>query len=167
MPIANQIRWDSNVRMLRPCGPETRRSYLKWTIAAVFGAAAPTRADSDPAVELWLSIKRGLAAPDGARYFEDSIKNALIPGGANHADALEGFVLAVKVEGRSTAIVVTMSDRAIPEVTIDVTGDPPGIKKGEAVLFEAVAKEFRANPFMLTMGVRPGEGFVRKSSKQR
>ena len=124
------------------------------------GGAKPLEASQ--ALQLWSVIKRALMAPDGQKYFESDIKNAWVPGGADGVDRLRGTVISVKPQDRPSSVIVAISDRITPEVTLQIkdarwqaTQSKAEIKPGTEIEFEGVPVAFTRKPFMLTFVVQP------------
>ena len=57
---------------------------LIWAQGSQTSCAASRRA------ALWNSVKRELLSPRGPHYFETSLKDAFVPGGANGVDEFTG-----------------------------------------------------------------------------
>jgi hypothetical protein len=93
-----------------------------WSLLLVL-VLLPARADNqDPGVALWHDIRAALAAPDGERYFESSLKDALVPGGVNRLPGLRGTLIGVDSKGSSTKVILSMERDAPAEVTLKVSG---------------------------------------------
>jgi hypothetical protein len=124
--------------------------------------------------KLWLSIKRELIGPRGEQYFEQSLKDANIPGGANGLHAFEGILVSSTPTQHPNEFLVAMPGEKTPEVTLKLKGqlDKP-LPAGTPVSFEGVVKAFAREPFMLILdvetvnrAVRPGDPPTRnKKSK--
>jgi hypothetical protein len=100
---------------------------------------------SNPQLALWLGVKKELAGPNGATYFESSLKDAALP-------KLKGKVVSTKPALRPKEIVIALSDATSGEITLKIAegGFMPGkAEPGTELEFEAVAKAFTADPFML------------------
>ena len=97
----------------------------------------------NPMLGLWKRIKDELTGPNGQAYFDNSMKEAAIP-------KLRGWV----VEQRPKEILVAISDKTTPEVTLIL--DPPftgKIDPGTELQWECVGKSFSKEPFMVVMDV--------------
>ncbi len=104
---------------------------------------------SNPQLALWLGVKKELAGPNGPTYFEGSLKDAALP-------KLKGKLVSMKPAIRPKEIVIAISDANTPEITLKIAEN--GFLAGKAdpgteLEFEAVAKAFVADPFMLTAEV--------------
>src|SRR5712692_9761360 len=118
-------------------------------------------------LELWIILKRALIAPDGQEYFESDLKNAWVPGGVNGLDRLRGTVISAKPLDRPSTVIIAISDKITPEVTLQIkdarwqsTQLKAGIKPGTEVEFEGVPVAFTREPFMLTFVVQPDKLIV-------
>jgi hypothetical protein len=76
------------------------------------------RSERSQALEVWQSIKRDLSAPDGLDYWENNIKDALIPGGAAGVNRFPGFVISSKPSKHPNVIVLGILDNKVPEVEL-------------------------------------------------
>ena len=110
---------------------------------------------------LWNTIKRSLLAPGGDDFFEQNLKNALVPGGS---DGVRGFRATV-ISVRQSSIVLSVSDGKTPDVTIQLNSGahPSGLAAGDTVLFEGVGERFQREPFMLTLEIYGQAGFIEKA----
>ena len=112
--------------------------------------------------KLWLAIKRELISPRGEQYFEQSLKNANIPGGANGLYAFEGILVSSTPGQHPNEFLVAMPGEKTPEVTLKLKGqlDKP-LPAGTPVSFEGVVKAFAREPFMLILDVETVNRAVR------
>jgi tetratricopeptide (TPR) repeat protein len=102
---------------------------------------------SNPQLALWMGVKKMLTAPDGAQYFENSMKGAAVP-------ALKGKVISAKPPVRSKEIVVGVADPNTPEITLKLDAPLKGKPEiGEEIEFEGVPSAFQPDPFMVTFDV--------------
>ena len=124
------------------------------TAAAVAGRQEEEFKKTNPQLALWLSVKKALAGPDGATYFEGSLKDAALP-------KLKGKLVSMKPALKPKEIVLAISDASTPEITLKIAEG--GFLAGKAdvgtdIEFEeAVAKAFTGDPFMLTAEVEKGK----------
>jgi hypothetical protein len=110
-------------------------------------------AKDNPALAMWKGIKDNLTAPAGDMYFE-SIKGALIPGGANGVKKFSGKLISTKPEVRPKELVLAISDATTPEITLKFETALPGkAEPGTVIGFEGVPSAFTKDPFMLTFDV--------------
>ena len=105
---------------------------------------------SNPQLALWMSVKKELVGPNGAAYFDGTLKDAALP-------KMKGKLVSMKPAVKPKEIVLALSDASSPEVTLKIAegGFLPGkAEPGTEIEFqEAVAKSFTADPFMLTAEV--------------
>jgi hypothetical protein len=111
---------------------------------------------------LWLSIKRELIGLRGEQYFEQSLKDANIPGGANGLYAFEGILVSSTPARHPNEFLIAMPGEKTPEVTLRLKGqlDKP-LPAGTPVSIEGVVKAFAREPFMLTLDVETVKRAVR------
>lgn len=101
--------------------------------------------EKNPQLFLWMNIKKELTGPNGAQYFEMSMKGAGVP-------KLKGTLVEATPACRSKELKVAISDDMHPEVTLKLdmalTGKP---KTGKEIQWEGVPSAFTAEPFLVTM----------------
>lgn len=129
----------------------------------VSAQAPPSMPGEGPQLRLWLLIKQSLQAKDGQRYFEDNLKEAFLPGGADGVFSFSGTVLSNRPANNPEAVILGLSDTHTPEVKVRFVdqhgkvahwGKP--IASGTKVAFAGFVKEFTKEPFMLTFDVDLG-----------
>ena len=104
---------------------------------------------TNPQLALWIAVKKALIDTGGEEYFKTSVKDAAVP-------PMKGKVLSMKPATKPKEIVVAVADATTPEITIVIAdgGSLPGTAEpGTEIEFEAVAKAFTKDPFMLTVEV--------------
>jgi len=107
---------------------------------------------TNPALAIWVTIKSGLTAEDGAAYFEQYVKNSVLP--PENQPALRGTVISGRPELRPTVLVLGIEKPDVAEVTLRVDAALPGkVAVGQQIDFRGVATEFAPQPFMLTFEV--------------
>jgi hypothetical protein len=131
-----------------------------FTFAQNSSPAAPTMIqDDDPQAVLWQDVERNLQGPDADNYFETTLKDALLGGGANGVPPVKGTVVSSKPTDHPSEVVVALPDRTL-EVTLKLVDDRgregyfsnpllPGMK----VAFAGVVEAFTMTPFMLIFEV--------------
>jgi hypothetical protein len=99
-------------------------------------------AAENPKLALWRRIREALEGPDGQQYFESSVKEAEIP-------ELRGWL----VEQRPKELLIAVSDKTTPEITLVLDSSMPGkAEPGTELTFDkAIGKAFTKEPFMVTM----------------
>lgn len=102
---------------------------------------------TNPQLALWMGVKKQLTAPDGAQYFEGSMKGTLVQG-------LKGKVISAKPAVRSKELILGLADPNTPEVTLKLDAPLSGKPElGEEIEFEGVPTAFTPDPFMVTFDV--------------
>ena len=104
---------------------------------------------TNPQLALWIAVKKALIDTGGEEYFKTSVKDAAVP-------PMKGKVLSMKPPTKPKEIVVAVADATTPEITIIIAdgGTLPGsAEPGTEIEFEAVAKAFTKEPFMMTVEV--------------
>jgi hypothetical protein len=133
---------------------------LGFMLAHVAAPAQTTKPEPVTAQQLWSSIKGELTGPDAQQYFDSSFKGALVPGGAGGLWYLAGTLLSAEPKEQPRVLVLAISDRNTPEVTLrfkdskwkdgHITGP---LIPGSLIQFEGVAISFTKEPFMVTFDV--------------
>jgi len=89
-------------------------------------------------------LKKGLSGPDGSQYFEDFVKDAVLP------VPLEGTLISSSPADHPREFLVAVSDDKTPEITLNLEGRlEKALPAGTPVIFECVAEKFTPEPFML------------------
>ena len=116
--------------------------------------AADEAAKSDPAGAMWKQIRDALLAEGGDAYFEGSIKEAGLPGGANGVTKFKGKLVSATPETNPKELVLGITDGKVGEVTLKLDAALRGkMDVGTEIGFEGVAKAFTKEPFMLNFDV--------------
>jgi len=117
-------------------------------------AEAEAAADkANPMLGLWRSVKKELLSDGGAAYFENSMKGALLPGGANGVTKFKGK-LVYGTAARPKELVLGIEKADVADVTLKLDGALPGkMDPGGEIEFEGVAESFTKDPFMVTFTV--------------
>jgi len=98
-------------------------------------------AKANPQLALWKRIKETLQGGEGQQYWDTSMKDAQIP-------ELTGYL----VEQRPKELLVAISDKTTPELTLELETPMPGkADPGTQLTFSGVGKSFSKEPFMVTM----------------
>lgn len=107
-----------------------------------------------PMATLWSSIKDALTGAEGDSYFNDKMKDAELPGGANGVDRFKGKLISMTPAVRPKELVLSIGDGTTPDVKLKFEAPLPGkMDPGSELSFEGVAKEFSKDPFMVTFEV--------------
>ncbi|HMD71250.1 MAG TPA: hypothetical protein VKF41_07895 [Bryobacteraceae bacterium] len=100
---------------------------------------------ADPELAAWLRIYRQLSAPDGEKYFLDSLKPARIP-------KLRGTVIRCEPAGKPDTISLGLSSAATEEVVLKVSVPfAHAAEPGTQIHFHGAADAFVRDPFRLTV----------------
>lgn len=109
---------------------------------------------TNPILALWISIKRELTGANSAAYFENTLKNAAIPGGVDvggtKVEKLKGKVISLKPATNPKEIVLGISSAEMSEVTLRFETALRGkVDPGTELEFSGAPIEFTAEPFNL------------------
>jgi tetratricopeptide (TPR) repeat protein len=109
------------------------------------------RMDTDPAFKLWYTIETNLTGDQGAKFFDSSVKEMEIPGGAEGVKNFSGTVISVDPPDRPTKVMVGVEDPTKPDATLTFSEPlpPNAVKVGDKLEFSGVADSYTANPYML------------------
>jgi len=108
---------------------------------------------TNPMLALWLSVKKELSGDNGPEYFK-TIKDALMPGGANDVKKFKARIVSTKPEARPKEVVVAISPGDAAEATLRLDAPMAGkADPGTEIEFEGVAVEYTREPFNLTFDV--------------
>jgi len=119
---------------------------------------------TNPVLALWVGIKRELTGANGPAYFENSLKNAHIPGpdgipvGETTVKKLKGTVVSVDPPKRPKKVVLGLSSPNMSEVTL-VFENPLAVapEPGTVLEFAGVVTEYSLEPFNVTFEVEPAD----------
>ncbi len=119
---------------------------------------------TNPVLALWVGIKRELTGPNGPAYFENSLKNAHIPGpdgipvGDTKVTRLKGTVVSMDPPKRPKKLVLGLSSPNMSEVTL-VFDNPLAVapEPGTELEFAGVVTEYSLDPFNVTFEVEPSD----------
>jgi len=103
-------------------------------------------AKENPALALWKNIKEQLTGADGQKYFESSMKEALLP-------TLSGKVVSMDPATKPKTVVLSIEGGG-PDATLKFEAALPGkVDPGAVLTFEGVPDSYTANPFMVVFNV--------------
>jgi tetratricopeptide (TPR) repeat protein len=106
-------------------------------------------AAKNPELTLWKNLKAELTGPDGANYFNSSMKDAQVP-------TLKGKVVKLVPETRPKTIIMALEDGTTPDATLKFEMALPGkVEPGTELSFEGVPESYTASPFMVVFTVDP------------
>ncbi len=109
----------------------------------------------DPEQQLWSSVKKELVSQNGFQYFRENILDARLPW-------MRGTILSA--DDNPQTIVVAMSDKTSPEVTLQIVEHAPPnewrpaslhahVEAGDEIEFMGIGTDFTKEPFMVTFYV--------------
>lgn len=123
-------------------------ALLFMLLASIAGAQQRKPGVPDiPAMQaLWANLKVQLAGPNGEKYFLENLRNT-------EPSYLYGMVLSSTPNNQTRVLVLAMSDKSTPEVTLLVEPGhlTEGVRDGAEVIFQGVATAFSKQPFRLTI----------------
>lgn len=112
---------------------------------------------------VWSGIKADLESKDGNAFFELNLKRSLLPGGAKGVRILKGTVVSSSPAANPNELVLAISDRTHPEVTLKLADHLRGpVGAGSSVAFSGIVTDFTKEPFNLTVEVE-GEDSSRRT----
>jgi tetratricopeptide (TPR) repeat protein len=122
-------------------------------------AVAKAKADQeaaakDPAMALWRTIKTGLTGDNPQAFFDMSVKDAELPGGAGGVMKFKGKIVSMTPALRPKEIVLAVENPGTADVTLKLAEALPGkMEAGEEIQFEGQATAFTKEPYMLTLTI--------------
>jgi tetratricopeptide (TPR) repeat protein len=116
-------------------------------------AAAQAAADAaNPSLALWRNIREQLTGEGGQAYWDGTVKDAGLPGGAGGVNKFKGTIVSMTPENRPKEIVLAVEKPGVADVTLKFEAALPGkMDPGETLEFEGQAKEYSKDPYMLTI----------------
>jgi len=113
------------------------------------------RMASDPAFKMWYTIETNLTGDNGDQFFNSTVKDAEIPGGAEGVKDFTGTVISIDPPDRPTKVVLAVQDPQTADATLLFSQPLPAaaldkIKVGQTLQFSGVADSYQKTPFMLT-----------------
>ena len=109
---------------------------------------------NNPMLALWVRIKTELTSPDGATYFEKSMKGAGLPAGVGGVTEFKGKLIEAKPAIRPKELILSIEDGKTADVTLKL--DVPLVGKmepGAEIGFQGTATAYTASPYMVTFDV--------------
>ena len=121
-------------------------------IAEAKEKAAEDFAKSNPAMAMWQTIKTGLTGDNPDAFFDGSVKDAELPGGAEGVQKFKGTIISMTPATRPKEIVLAVEKPGVADVTLKFDEPLPGkMEAGEEISFEGQAKAYTKDPYMLTL----------------
>jgi hypothetical protein len=123
-------------------------------IASKKAAEEEAAAKANPMLALWRSIKTELTGDNGPAYYESSVKDAGLPGGANGVMKFKGKLISTTPETRPKELKLAVENPEVADVTLKLEEPLPGkMDPGGEIEFSGTAKAYTKEPFMLTFEV--------------
>jgi tetratricopeptide (TPR) repeat protein len=123
---------------------------------------------ANPSLALWMNLKKELQGPNGEQFFETTMKNANVPGGAGGITKLRGHLISAKPAANPTQLVIGMEKADVAEVTLKletpVKGKPV---PGSEVDFDGVPVSYTKDPFMVTFEQAKASGMKMEAPPAR
>jgi tetratricopeptide (TPR) repeat protein len=117
------------------------------TIADRQDKADAEAAAKNPELTLWKNLKAALTGPDGAKYFETSMKGTAVP-------TLKGKVVSMTPALKPKTIVMALEDGTTPDATLKFETPLAGkVDVGTELSFEGVPASYTTSPFMVVFAV--------------
>ena len=113
------------------------------------------RMASDPGFGLWYTLETNLTGASGDQFFNDKVKDAEIPGGAQGVKNFTGTVISIDPPDHPTKIVLGVADAQTADATLLFSQALPAaaldkVKVGQKLDFSGVADSYAKDPYMLT-----------------
>jgi len=106
-------------------------------------------AAKNPELTLWKNLKAELTGPDGANYFNSSMKGAQVP-------TLKGKVVKLEPETKPKTVIMALEDGTTPDATLKFEMALAGkVDPGTELSFEGVPESYTTSPFMVVFSVEP------------
>ena len=125
---------------------------------------------ANPMLALWKRIKMELTSDNGSAYFETSMRDAALPGGAEGIIKFKGTLISMTPAVRPKELVLGIENPSVPDVTLKLDSALPGkMEPGSQIEFAGVAKSYTKEPFMVTFEVEKSAlaGWTSKSEVRR
>jgi tetratricopeptide (TPR) repeat protein len=120
--------------------------------AAREAEALNTRIASDPGFALWYTIRQNLTGEQGAAFFEKTVKDTMIPGGAQGVRNFSGTVISIDSPDKAVKISIGIDDPTKPDAVLEFSKPLPldKIKAGQKIEFSGVVSQYVKDPYLLT-----------------
>jgi hypothetical protein len=109
----------------------------------------------NPMMTLWVkTLKENLLKPDGDSFFEMTVKDALLPGGANGVSKFKGKIVSMAPATRPKEIQLAIEKSGVADAKLTFETALAGkMEPGEELQFEGTAKSYTKDPYMITFEV--------------
>jgi hypothetical protein len=118
--------------------------------------------------KLWSGLKMALLGPNGATYWEQTLKDAGLPGGVAGIYMFEGTLVSSTPADHPNEFLVTIGDSTTPEAKLLMREhvEKP-IPAGSPVTFEGKAIAYHADPYLLTFEVEGVNRLTEEDAKKK
>ncbi len=111
-------------------------------------------AKAHPDLALWKSIKDALTGANAQSYFDSSMKDAVLPGGANGVQSFSAKVISMEPAMKPKTLTVAILDGTTPDATLKFETPLPGkVEPGTEIKFQGAAESYTGSPFMVVFNV--------------
>jgi hypothetical protein len=108
----------------------------------------------NPALAMWMNLKQELTGLNGEEYFNNNLKGAEVPGGAEGIQYFKGKLISAKPAVKPKELVLAMMDSNTPEVTLHLDAPLPGqAEPGVEIEFDGVPTAFTKDAFNVSFDV--------------
>jgi hypothetical protein len=103
----------------------------------------------DPALALWITLKEALTASDGASYFDQNMKGALVP--PEGQPAFKATVISQEPAKNPKTVLLGLENATTADVKLVFEEPLAGrAEPGTVLTFRGVATGFTASPYVVT-----------------
>ncbi len=109
--------------------------------------------EKNPTLALWRTIRTALLKENGPEFFENNLKDALLPGGVNGLNKLKGKLVSARRAGKKMELVVAVENPtgdAILQLDQPIAG---ALDSGTEIAFEGVVGGYTKDPYSLRFDV--------------
>ncbi len=107
---------------------------------------------SDPALAMWVRIKEGLTGPDGDTYFNNGVKDAIVP--PDKDPAFHAKVISMEPARAPKTVKVSIEDgKTVDAILVFETPLARPAEPGTSITFHGTVTSFTKQPFMVTFEV--------------
>jgi hypothetical protein len=112
-------------------------------------------AAKNPMLTLWVkTLKENLLKPDGDMFFDMSVKDAGLPGGANGVMKFKGKIVSMTPATRPKEVDLAIEKPGVADAKLMFETALAGkMEPGEELEFEGTAKAYTKDPFSITFDV--------------
>ena len=105
----------------------------------------------NPRLADWVKTRRKLEAPDGQKYFDETLRN-------NPFARIKGTLIQVRPDDKPTELVIGVMNPATPEIVLNLaTPLKNAAVSGTVIEFEGTVDSFTKSPFALTVLTEPAK----------